>query len=59
MAQDFFARSPYLLGPVVALALFIVIFALVVVRVMSRKPAELDRLARMPLAQDSRKVPHE
>lgn len=59
MAHEFFVRSPYLLGPVIALALFIVIFGLVIVRVMARKPAELEALARMPLEADSQKVPHE
>lgn len=59
MAHEFFARSPYLLGPVFALALFIVVFTVVLVRVMMRKPAELEALARLPLDDDSREVPHE
>ncbi len=58
-AHEFFMRSPYLAGPVFALVLFVIVFALVVARAWSAKKSELDEAARLPLAEDSRKVPHE
>ena len=49
-SADFFARSPVLAGPVVALGIFIVVFVAVSVRAARTKKTELDRMAALPLA---------
>jgi cbb3-type cytochrome oxidase subunit 3 len=55
LAADYFARSPVLAFPIVALALFMVVFVAVSVRALCRQRAELDQLAALPLA-DSQEV---
>ena len=57
-ASEFFAQSPALLYPVIALVLFFTVFVVVVVRVMRMSAAEVDHNARIPLA-DELEVPHE
>ena len=53
MAQDFFAKSPVLLFPVLALFLFLIAFAVITWRALRQDRSELDRLARLPLADDA------
>ncbi len=57
-ASEFFAQSPALLFPVIALVLFFTVFLVVVVRVMRMSAAEADHIARIPL-EDELEVPHE
>lgn len=52
-ASDFFARSPVLLFPVVALALFITVFMLVSLRALLWKRQDLEAVSRLPLEEDS------
>jgi len=57
-ASEFFAQSPALLYPVIALVLFFTVFVVVVVRVMRMSAAEADYNARIPLEEEL-EVPHE
>jgi hypothetical protein len=50
MARDFFAASPMLVYPVAALILFLLAFALATWRALRRPRAELEPIARLPLA---------
>ncbi|MFW5876010.1 MAG: hypothetical protein ACOCXM_04680 [Myxococcota bacterium] len=52
-ASDFFARSPVLLFPVVALALFVTVFMLVSLRTLLWKRQDLEAVSRLPLEEDS------
>jgi HAMP domain-containing protein len=56
MARDFFAASPLLLFPVAALVLFLAAFILALWRVLRQPRAELDPIARLPLADDAQEV---
>lgn len=49
----FVDAGPLLVLPILSLILFIAIFAMIVVRVMRQKPAELDALAALPLAEEN------
>jgi cbb3-type cytochrome oxidase subunit 3 len=53
IVSDFFARSPALLGPVVALVLFMFVFAAVAVHALRTQKADHDRMARLPLKEDA------
>ena len=57
-AAEFFAQSPALLYPLIALVLFFSIFLVVVVRVIRMKASEVDRRARIPL-DDEAEVTHD
>jgi hypothetical protein len=50
--MDFFARSPALICPVIALGLFMTIFVTTSLRALRADRARIDRLARMPLSND-------
>lgn len=52
MASDFFARSPALMCPVIALGLFMTVFVATSLRALRADRAGIDRMARMPLAND-------
>ena len=52
MFGELFHKSPLLLYPLVALAIFILVFAGVVVRAMRQRPEERDALARLPLGEN-------
>jgi hypothetical protein len=54
---DFFARSPLLAFPVLAMLLFIVVFVANAVRALRAPPRELDQLASLPFA-DEQEVDH-
>jgi hypothetical protein len=54
---DFFARSPVLALPVLAMLLFMVVFVANVVRAFRTREPELDRLASLPFA-DEEEVDH-
>jgi len=49
MAMDYFRRSPMLILPLVALALFMLVFFIVTVRTLLTKKRSFDALARLPL----------
>ena len=49
MKSELLAKSPMLALPLVALFLFLAVFAVVVVVTMRRRAASLDPIARMPL----------
>lgn len=50
MFREIFMRSPVLALPIVALLIFIVVFAAVIVRTMNgRRRAHFEALARLPL----------
>jgi uncharacterized membrane protein (DUF485 family) len=48
-ASDFFARSPVLIFPLVALGLFMTVFVLATVRALMANREHLDRMSRLPL----------
>jgi hypothetical protein len=52
LASDFFASSPLLVLPVIALVLFLCTFTLASWSALRRKPTELDPIARLPLGDD-------
>lgn len=56
-AADFFARSPVLIFPVIALAIFVAVFTVVSIRAFMRSTSELDALSQLPLEDDTH--PHE
>jgi cbb3-type cytochrome oxidase subunit 3 len=58
-ASEFFAQSPALLYPMLALLLFFVVFLAVVIHVFRMKPSEVERLARIPLEDDVVEDPNE
>ncbi len=49
MYREFFAQHPMLALPVMALVIFVAVFAMIVVRTMRRQPAQFDALASLPL----------
>jgi hypothetical protein len=51
--SELLAKSPMLALPLVALFLFLAVFAVVVVVTMRRRAASLDPIARMPLDDES------
>ena len=57
-AAEFFAQSPALLLPILALVLFVTIFLVIVIRVMRMSASEVDHNARIPLEEEV-EVPHE
>ncbi len=57
-AAEFFAQSPVLLYPLIALVLFFTVFLAVIIRVMRMKRSEADRYAQLPLEEEVQ-VPHE
>jgi cbb3-type cytochrome oxidase subunit 3 len=52
MHKDLLAHSPLLALPIMAMALFIVVWVATTVRALTRPRAEVDEAARMPLAED-------
>lgn len=49
LASDFFARSPVMSGPLLAIALFFTVFVGVTLWVMWTRREAFDAVARMPL----------
>lgn len=49
LASDFFARSPVMAGPLVAIVLFFTVFVGVAIWVMWTKREAFDAVSRMPL----------
>jgi hypothetical protein len=51
IAEGFFRESPFMAGPLIAMLLFVAVFAVVVVRVLAARKNDIDRSARMPLEE--------
>jgi cbb3-type cytochrome oxidase subunit 3 len=49
ISSEFFARSPVLIFPVLALGLFFVVFVLISLRALLTQRDEMDAAARLPL----------
>ena len=49
MYREFFIHHPMLGLPILSLVLFIVVFAMIVVRTMRKRPSQFDALAALPL----------
>jgi cbb3-type cytochrome oxidase subunit 3 len=58
LSADYFARSPVLAFPLVALGLFLLVFIGVSLRALLRERTELDRMAQLPL-QDTHNDTHQ
>ncbi len=56
IARQFFADSPVIVLPIVALLPFVTVFVLVTVRALRARRADIDALARLPLG-DSEEAP--
>lgn len=52
MAADFFARSPVMAAPVVAMLLFLAVFIAVAIRVFLTNRSEFSKVERLPLDGD-------
>jgi hypothetical protein len=52
IVSDFFMRSPVLLGPVIALLLFVVVFSAIAVRTFRTRKSTHDRMALLPFNGD-------
>lgn len=52
MVSDFFARSPALLGPVIALVLFMGVFIAAAVYALRMRREQHERMALLPLRED-------
>jgi hypothetical protein len=52
MATDFFAQSPVLAFPVLALLIFCCVFVLVVLKTARTAKPEIDARAKLPLSED-------
>jgi hypothetical protein len=54
MVSDFFERSPVLLGPVIALLIFAVVFTATAVHALRMHKETHDRMAKLPLEDERR-----
>jgi hypothetical protein len=59
MFGELFDKSPLLLYPLIALVIFIVVFAGAATRAWRQRPEERDELSQMPLRDDSEEKCHE
>jgi cbb3-type cytochrome oxidase subunit 3 len=57
LVKQLFVESPLTVFPLIALALFFAVFVAIAARVLARKPASFDAVARLPL--DDGEVRHE
>ncbi|HEX7478073.1 MAG TPA: hypothetical protein VF331_09725 [Polyangiales bacterium] len=57
-SADYFARSPLLLLPVIALGLFMLVFVVVTLRALFARNADVAHMAQLPL-EDSEVSRHE
>ncbi len=53
-SAEFFARSPVLIFPLIALGIFFVVFVAIALRVMLTQREEADAAARLPLDSQPR-----
>ena len=59
IARQFFAESPVIGLPIVALLIFFTVFLLVTVRALRSRPDDVDALARLPLAEPEEATRHD
>lgn len=52
LASEHFAKSPFLSFAIVALVIFMTVFAAVSIRTLFTRPVELEAVARLPLEAD-------
>ncbi len=52
MAGELFAENPILIGPIVALWIFVILFAVLTWKAIRRSKGTLDHLAQLPLEVD-------
>ncbi len=52
MHRELLAQSPLLALPLMAMALFIVVWVATTVRALTRSRAEVEAVARIPLSED-------
>ncbi|MEM6961097.1 MAG: hypothetical protein AAF355_10635 [Myxococcota bacterium] len=52
LASDYFAQSPLLAFPVIAMILFMAVFSAMAFRAMRTTREELDRMAQLPLRSE-------
>ncbi len=52
IASGFFARSPVLVLPLIALGLFMLVFTLTTLRALLGKDAGIEQISRLPLDDD-------
>lgn len=53
LATDFFAQSPLMAGPQIAMLIFLAVFAAVVVRVIRSGSRQWESASRLPLEGES------
>lgn len=56
IAESFFADSPVMAAPLIAMLIFMVVFGLVIVRVIRTRREDVDRSARLPLEEGGEDV---
>ena len=49
ISADFFAQSPVLIGPIIALGIFFAVFVAVSARTFLKKKTHFDPVSRLPL----------
>jgi len=54
---EFFMRSPLLIFPLIGLALFILVFSMVLVRTLGKRGRGLQAFASLPLSDDAPSAP--
>ena len=59
MAMDFFEKSPVLYLPLVALFLFMLVFASITIKTFWIRTSHIEKLARMPLETEKEGARHE
>jgi len=53
LTEGYFAQSPVLIFPVIALCLFMTVFVVVTLRALSARKSDFDAMASMPLEDSS------
>lgn len=53
MVRELFMGNPAVIGPVIALVLFVTVFTIAAVRAMKAEHTELERIARLPLDEEA------
>ena len=56
IAMDYFRQSPVLAFPLIAMAIFMLVFFAITLRAVLTNKAQYERVARLPLERDDGKV---
>lgn len=59
VAMDFFQKSPMLAFPLLALALFMLVFFVVTLRTVLTQKSQYDHMARLPLEAEAPRLDQE